>query len=434
MNLSEKLTQVTDDVLRLIAVADIGKILNSTLDLDEVLSIILKTATEHLKAERGTVYLVDPETNELWSKVLQGNEFVEIRLPLGQGIAGHVAETGKSLMLKDAYADPRFNPDFDKKSGFKTKTILCAPMVSREGKMVGVFQIINKQNGFFNRNDLNFLDMLSVDACIAVENARLYRATIEKERLEKELEVAASVMSMILPKDITPSKTFDLSATSVSCKQVGGDYYDVIPLKDNHFALVVADVSGKGVPGALLVASLQASLRAYLDYYPGNLPFPPNRENDIDLKDLTRKLNQIIMRNSTEDKFITFFVGIIDTDKKTLNYVNAGHNPPLLFRGKTMEKLTRGGIPLGMYPFDQFEEGRIELKRDDTLVLFTDGVTEAENEKEELYSDERLEKLLHKITKESPEAIHKKVLDNVLKHMGECEATDDITLIVIRIK
>ena len=230
---------------RLLEIVKIRKLLNSTLRLEKILQIILETATKNLNADRGTVYVIDRKKKELWSKVLQGNVKVEIRLPIGKGIAGHVAKTGKTVMLKDAYKDPRFNPEVDKRTGYRTKTMLCTPMKDRKGKKIGVIQIVNKLNGYFSKDDIKFLDLLSLDACLAIENSRLFKEGLEKERIEKELEVAASIQKMILPKIIPQVEGFEIAGMSIPTKQVGGDYFDVISLPGGKVASVIADVSGK---------------------------------------------------------------------------------------------------------------------------------------------------------------------------------------------
>ncbi|MBL7994377.1 SpoIIE family protein phosphatase, partial [bacterium] len=368
-----------------------------------------------------TVYLIDHEKKQLWSKVLQGDSIVEVRLALGQGIAGFVAQTGKKIILKDAYKDPRFNPDFDKKTGYVTKSILCMPMKNRNGQMIGVFQILNKKAGYFNVDDTKFLDTLSVDACIAIENARLYEEAIEKERMEKELEVAATIQEMIIPKEIVQQEGYEIAGFNVPSKQVGGDFYDVVHLPNGHIALIIADVSGKSIPGALLVSTLQASLRAYL-------------ESDFDLKRLVTKLNQIILKNSTEDKYITFFIAILDPKSHTLTSVNAGHNPPLICRSGTIKKLTVGGIPLGMYPYDQYESEKTQLGPNDVVVMFTDGVTEAADKDDEFYDDNRLEQCVLKNAQLHADKLKQVIFDDVKEFVGEAEQSDDITMLLLRKK
>ena len=434
MNLATKLKQITDETLRLMAIVDIGKLLNSTLDLKEILRIILETATKNLNADRGTVYIIDRKRNELWSKVMQGDSLVEIRLPMGQGIAGHVAETGQRVLLKDVYKDPRFNPEFDRKTGYRTKTMLCMPMKNREGKIIGVFQIINKleqptrrnedqargASGHFTMDDVKFLDTLSVDACIAIENARLYEEAIEKERMEKELEVAATIQKMIIPKTIKQIPGYEIAGMNVPSRQVGGDFYDVVHLPDGKVALIIADVSGKSVPGALLVSTLQASLRAYL-------------ESEFELKKLVAKLNRIIFQNSTTDKYITFFIALLDPKSRKISSVNAGHNPPYLVRGGKISTLKVGGIPLGMADFDMYDSEETVLEPGDTLVMFTDGVTEASDVEDEMYDESRLEKAILMASKMTAEELQSYIYKDVTGFVGDAEQADDITSLILRV-
>jgi signal transduction histidine kinase/CRP-like cAMP-binding protein len=171
-----------------------SKTVNSTLDTDKLLSVILQTATATVKADRGTLYLIDEAKGELWSKVFQGKEIVEIRLPIGSGIAGYVAATGETINIPDAYYDRRFNPDFDKKTGYHTKTILCMPMRNRDNKVIGVFQLLNKLQGAFTKDDEEYIDALSVHASIAVENAQLAQEMVSNERLSAVGKMANTII------------------------------------------------------------------------------------------------------------------------------------------------------------------------------------------------------------------------------------------------
>lgn len=171
-----------------------SKTVNSTLDTDKLLSVILQTATGTVKADRGTLYLIDDLKGELWSKVLQGSAMVEIRLPVGKGIAGYVSATGETINIPDAYADPRFNPDFDKRTGYRTKTILCMPMRNRDNKVIGVFQLLNKIQGAFTTDDEEYIDALSVHASIAVENSQLAQQMVSNERLSAVGKMASTII------------------------------------------------------------------------------------------------------------------------------------------------------------------------------------------------------------------------------------------------
>ena len=171
-----------------------SKSVNSSLDLENLLGIILHTATSAVKADGGTVYLLEEDRQELWSKVLEGSSMVEIRLPVGKGIAGFVAATGQTINLSDAYADARFNPEIDRASGYKTRTILCMPMKNRDGKIIGVVQLLNKKLGAFDKEDEEFIGALSVHAAIAVENAQLAQKMVQTERLSAVGSMASTIV------------------------------------------------------------------------------------------------------------------------------------------------------------------------------------------------------------------------------------------------
>ena len=183
-----------EQVGRLNMLIEASKIVNSAIDLDKLLGLILEAASKSIDADRGTVYLLDAATGELWSKVAQGNNIVEIRLPVGKGLAGYVAKTGEVVNITDAYKDPRFNPEIDKKSGYKTHNVLCMPMRDKEGKILGVFQFLNKREGPFGPGDESFIDALSVHASIALENARIAREMVQSERLSAVGKMASTII------------------------------------------------------------------------------------------------------------------------------------------------------------------------------------------------------------------------------------------------
>jgi len=171
-----------------------SKIINSTLDLDELLELILNSATRSIEADRGTLYLVDDIKKELWSKVHQGTDMVEIRLPIGKGFAGYVAETGETIIIPDTYADPRFNPDIDKRTGYKTRNMLCMPMKNKDRKIIGVFQLLNKDQGCFDEEDASFIDALSAHASVAIENAHMAQEMVANERLSAVGKMASVII------------------------------------------------------------------------------------------------------------------------------------------------------------------------------------------------------------------------------------------------
>jgi sigma-B regulation protein RsbU (phosphoserine phosphatase) len=414
--------EVKSYIHRLESLIDASKHLNTTFDLEQLLSIILHLATKNLNAERGTIYLIDEKTKELWSKVLKGGRgLVEIRLPIGTGISGTVAETGETINLKDASKDKRFYSGFDKRSGFRTKTMLCMPMKNRHGRIVGVFQIINKKRGSFDKEDELFLKAFSEHAALAIENARLYQTSMESERVQKELQIAGEIQQRLLPKEIMPIPHYEIAAAAQPCTSVGGDFYDIISLGNNRFAFVMADVTGKGVPAALLVSTLHASLRAYI-------------QSDTDLSDLTAKLNNLVFENSPTERFITFFIMILDCSEHTITYVNAGHNCPYLLRPQSEDiiELEASGLPLGMLGNMSYESKQINLGRDDVLALYTDGVTEAMDKSKQQYSEERLKRALKNSLVAPARQIKDDILEDVRAFIGQEPPSDDLTLLVLK--
>ncbi len=192
--LEEQRVNIEARMHRLHKLTEASKSINSTLDLDQVLTRILEAATSSIEADRGTVYLLDDVKKELWSKVLQGDNMAEIRLPLGKGIAGVVGETGQVVNIQDCYADPRFNPDFDKRTGYRTNSMLCMPMRNKDGKIVGVFQLLNKQGGVFSADDEEFIDALSAHASVAIDNARIAQEMVQSERLSSVGRMASTII------------------------------------------------------------------------------------------------------------------------------------------------------------------------------------------------------------------------------------------------
>lgn len=416
-NSSKKQQQIK----KLESLINASKILNSTLDLGVLLSLILDLATKNLKADRGTIYLIDAARNELWSKVLKGKELVEIRLPIGTGIAGYVAKSGKTVNLKDAWRDKRFFSGFDIRSGFQTKTMLCMTMRDREGKIIGVFQILNKKKGVFDKNDERFLGAFSVHAALAIENAKLHQAIVEKERIEKEIEIAGSIQRRLLPKEIPLIPGYEVDATARPCKTVGGDYYDIIELGGGNYALVVADVSGKGIPAALLVSTLHAALHAYI-------------ETNIDLVDLVGKLNQVVFNNTEPERYITFVVALLDTNAGTMTYVNAGHNFPFVIKSDTKEVslLGKGGLPLGMFDGVTFQKETVSLGKNDNVVMYTDGVTEAMNTSEKEYSEDRFKRCIVEHSHRPVNDLKGHIISDVEQFTEGQSQSDDLTLLLLK--
>jgi sigma-B regulation protein RsbU (phosphoserine phosphatase) len=274
----------------------------------------------------------------------------------------------------------------------------------------------------YSESDIEFIYSVGSLAMISIENARLFKETLEKQKMEKDLEIARSIQKNLFPKSLPKLKNFEISAVNISSKQVGGDYYDVMKLDDNNFLFAIADVSGKGVPASLLMANLQAFLKIIA-------------KQGMELSSATGIINDLVSDNTMGENFITFFWGILNDEMKKLHYVNAGHNPPLLIREGKISKFTKGGMILGVLnTMKPYLSETVDLKSGDTIVLFTDGVTEAMNKKMEEYTDERLEKLATEIYQKNPDEIITLIRNDVRIHIEGAFQSDDITLMIIKVK
>ena len=272
----------------------------------------------------------------------------------------------------------------------------------------------------FSQADLEFVSSIGNLAIISLENARLFKEAIEKQKMEDELLIAREIQKGLLPSVLPEVPGFRMAAANISSKQVGGDYYDVLGLPDGSFIIAIGDVSGKGSPAALLMANLQATIRALV---------PLN----LNLAELTGRVNDLMCENTGGNKFVTFFWGTIDSSQRSLSYVNAGHNYPyLLHADGSMERLDRGGMILGvMKTAAPYEEGLVQCRGGDTLVLFTDGVSEAMSTRQE-DGEERLEKALRSALTGTPQEILDAVHRDVLVHTQGASQSDDITMMVVK--
>jgi sigma-B regulation protein RsbU (phosphoserine phosphatase) len=398
------------------------RLLNSTLDLSELLDLILRIARTEVKADRGTVFLVDRRNKQLWSIVASGLDHQEIRMPFGRGVAGHVAETGESVSVEDAYALPFFEPGFDQKFGYRTKSLMCLPIRHHSGEIVGVIQLLNKQSAArFTAEDEDFLNKLSGHMALALENARLHREALEKQRMERELEMARTIQRGLLPDAPPVVPGYDIAVSNQPCYECGGDYYDFLNLGPQTMLLVVADVEGKGVSSAMVMSNLQATLRALIMHLHS-------------LEVLALSLNEMIYTDTKSGKYLSLFLGLIDTRRNGLHFINAGHVPPILVNGETGEyqELSAGGMVIGLFPGAEYTRGTAKLQPGDVLVCCTDGILEADNSAEEEYGPKRLAACVAQHRGKSAQGILEAVLAEVNEFAAAGTHVDDKVLMIVK--
>ncbi len=411
-------TQRTLEKLRILVEA--SKALASTLDLAELLGRILDVAKTHADAERGTIFLVDDQTKEIWSLIAHGLEKQEIRLPIGKGIAGHVAQTGDIINIPDAYADPRFNPEVDKRTGFRTRNILCLPIRNKAGKIIAVLQLLNKIGGAFTNEDADFLLTLSAHMALALENAQLHQQILDKERMEKELALARGIQRSLLPETTPMVEGFDIGLLNEPCYAVGGDYYDFLSLGPRTLLAVIADVEGKGVASAMVMSNLQATLRALVLHLHS-------------LNEIAESLNRMIYHDTRAEKYLSLFMGLIDIRHKAIHYINCGHVPPVIVRpGGEVVQLTDGGLVIGLFESAAYERGQVRMAAGDILILCTDGITESMNAQSDEYGLERLTAKVREVADRKASDIVEAVSADVAQFARGGTHLDDKVMIVVK--
>jgi serine phosphatase RsbU (regulator of sigma subunit) len=402
-------------------IVEATKRLNSTLDLGELINIILQLATRQTGADRGTVFLVDRERDEIWSLVGLGLAQQEIRLPSSKGIAGHVARTAETINLADAYKDPRFEPDVDRRLGYKTNSLLCLPILNKDNMVVGVIQLLNKVGGPFTSADEEFLRALSDHCALAIENAQLHRELLQKQKLERDLQLARSIQRGLLPEHPPRLEGFDIVVSHRASQMVGGDYYDFVPMGPDTLLMVIADVEGKGVASALVMANLQATLRALVMHLHS-------------LERVVGTVNDMILADTRAQKYLSMFVGLLDQRNRTFHYINAGHVPPAVLRANgEVAYLREGGMVVGIFPGVPYERGFIRLESGDIFIGCTDGITEAMDVQSNEYGMERLVQCVGRVRTQPAEQIVEAVLADVDQFSRGGPHEDDRVIFILKV-
>ncbi len=402
-------------------IIEVTKSLNSTIDLAELLNIILRLASRQTGANRASVFLVDNERQEIWSLVGLGLEQQEIRMPINQGLAGWVATHGQTVNIGDAYQDSRFDRAADQKTGFVTRSVLCHPIRNNNDEIVGVLQLLNKNTGAFNVSDQAFLEAISLHAALALENARMHRAMLAQERLERDLALARSIQSSLLPDAPPQLSEFEIGVFHRPTQMVGGDYYDFLMLDQDTLLTVVADVEGKGVASALMMSNLQAMLHTLVGHLHS-------------LERLVEAINNLMASEGRQRKFMSMFVAMLDRRHRGLHYINAGHVPPVVVRanGET-ESLREGGMVIGVIPGQSYSRGFLRLEKGDVILACTDGITEAMNREGDEYGLERLTKSVTKYRQRKADEIIKGVLSEVDEFSRGGTHEDDRVVLILKV-
>ncbi|NQT25275.1 SpoIIE family protein phosphatase [candidate division KSB1 bacterium] len=394
--------------------------------LPELMHEIMESSKELMGAEASSLLLYDEKDGKLHFQVATGEKgklMETFTVEMGTGIAGWVAEHRESLLIEDCYQDPRFDSAYDKKSSFRTRSMICVPLM-RHQKLIGVIQVINKkEGGVFNEDDLFIFHTLASQCAIAIENYQLTENQITAETLARELATAREIQQNLLPTGLPEFDDLDVAAVILPAKEVGGDYYNILRLNDLQSLFFVSDVSGKSISAALIVSILDACLHAFLKLH----------MDQFDLMKLVVMMNQVLIESTTSTKFATSWFGLFHHPTSELISINAGHNPPYLFRAGNDEaiSLEAGGIFLGSYDL-AYQTEKVTLQSGDLLLVYTDGVTEAWDHDEEEYGDARLIQTTLTHRDLPAQAIMDAIQNDVELHVSGAPQSDDFTCLLIK--
>ena len=415
----------TTDKLRMLL--DITKKISRSLDLQEVLNLVMDTLDSLIPYDAAGIFVVKcvdqsavdegEEPCVFQAEAVRGydiDELTNLHLKLGEGLIGQVALTAEPITSPDV----RKNPNYINARS-ETRSEMVAPIISNT-EVIGVFDLESDELDAYSEDDLQVLGLLASHVAIIIEKVMLHEQLIEKKRLEGQLEVARQVQLELLPARDPQLEGYDISAYNFPTEEVSGDYYDWVQIYDDQIGLVIADVSGKGVPAALLMAFLRASLRAatHVGYSP-----------HISMA----KVNYLLWESIERNQFVTAFYAILDVTNKTLTYTNAGHNPPILLKQNgDLSFINRGSIPLGMFKDTRYHEYYLTTDPGDVLVLYTDGVTEANDSHGEEFGRDRLAQAVMANRQLGARELISAVHTEVLAWTEGRGFTDDVTFFVIK--
>lgn len=400
---------------------DIATAIGSTLSLEEIIELIVKKCIKHLKVEQGSVTMVEKqeEASPFRTMIREADTSREV-MPyrLDTQLTGWMLKNQKPLLI-NSFEDTDALKGV-KREDFPFRSLLSVPLLLK-GQIIGSLNVFNKRTEEgFTQDDKRLLTIIATQSAQVVENARLYKEEQALQLIQEEMRVAYKIQMDLLPKEFPAIAGYDIAGISIPAKTVGGDYFDFISIDEERLAFCLGDVSGKGMPAALLMANLQATLRG-------------QRLDQLTPKECIKRSNALMFKSTDVDKFATFFYGILDTGKQQLFYTNAGHNYPLLLRmDKEPMRLDVGGLVLGALEEFSFSEDCVPFEPGDILIVFSDGISEAVNSSGEEFGEEILHEISTKNRNTSAEQLIDKIIDSVHHHTGGLPQRDDMTLIVIK--
>jgi sigma-B regulation protein RsbU (phosphoserine phosphatase) len=402
-------------------VSQVGIALLPRTSLEDTLKLTIDLVFQAIPAERGFLFL--KEDDELTCKIARGAH--ESALPassqvqLSRSITNKVLSEGASVLTSDAMHDPRFQAQHSVVLS-QIRSVMAVPLASGE-EIFGMVYVDNPFDNRFTEEDLKVLTTIASVASIKIEHERLLDERLEKRRMEEELKVASEIQMRLQPFAPPKLDGWEMTGVSFPCREIGGDYYDFIHRKrDSHLIVAVGDVSGKGTGAALLMSSLHAAVRA-------------QSQTGQKISEVMGEINQYIFENSPSNKFLTLFYGELDPLSGELSYSNGGHNAPILVRQSgAVERLDTGGLPIGMMQGVMYQEASVKLEPSDVLVIYSDGITESINERDEEFDEDRLIEVVKRNIERSASGIRDRIDEALSKFVGTTAPVDDMTLMIIK--
>jgi sigma-B regulation protein RsbU (phosphoserine phosphatase) len=420
--LENEINRLNRAVKELSILNDIAIAIGSAQNIESIFELVIKKSIKHMGVEQGAVMLLkDRRQGDTFTTIFRRGETTLNKLPLHLDVqlTGWMRTNNKPLLINNLKKDDRFYGLIDKS---EIESILAVPL-SIKGRMIGLISLFNKKNkSFFAEEDQRLLSIIASQSAQVIENARLAEEEKKLKEMEEELNLAYRIQTNLLPKESPVLEMYDIAGMSIPAKVVGGDYYDFIRIDENRLAFCIGDISGKGMAAALLMSNLQAMVHSQV------------AEFDSPAAALER-FNHLILQSTPPEKFVTFFIGIIDLANNELRFSNAGHHYPIQITsdGK-ITQLKINGIVLGILEHQSFTERTIKLDQGDLIVLYTDGVTEAANKNGEEFGIKRLTGAIVNSKNKSSEEIISGTLDSIKSFIGSAPQADDITLVIIKRK
>ncbi len=402
------------------ALLEVAHELGATTELLPLLQKIERAILQVMNCERGTVFLYDKATDELYSLVATGEETIRFSAKLG--IAGEAFQTRSMVSVPDAYADERFNPAIDKQTGFRTRNLLTFPMAGHDGSVVGALQALNKRDGAFETDDESRAEALGKLAGVGIQRQMLLDEYAHKQQLERDLALARDIQQRLLPTQEPEVQGYDIAGWNKPADETGGDCYDYVPLKNGRLGVLMADVTGHGVGPALIAAECRALVRALASV-------------SADPFEILARANELIHPDLDSGRFVTTFFGALDPVEHRVDYLSAGHGPLLHYHhasGVTRE-IAATTFPMGI--LSELETGHappIALRRGDMLVLVTDGFFEWANLKGEQFGTKRLADLIHTHRNLPAADIIARLHTSVTTFGQNTPQNDDLTAVIIK--